>query len=245
MHGRADDVVRFIPAYAGNALSCPGRVRRAPVHPRIRGERMTTARRRWAMPGSSPHTRGTRGGCHQSRLGKRFIPAYAGNARKRSARSRGRAVHPRIRGERPQLMTQWPPLCGSSPHTRGTRRCGLCRVRVVRFIPAYAGNAACRAARVGRLPVHPRIRGERPAKIDQTKNWFGSSPHTRGTPVISIRAGTPARFIPAYAGNASSACGQRSCSPVHPRIRGERSSKKTTPFMSAGSSPHTRGTHFQ
>ena len=163
-HGRGQrprDDRRFIPAYAGNAAVSIAVRSGRPVHPRIRGERMTTARRRWAMPGSSPHTRGTRGGCHQSRLGKRFIPAYAGNARKRSARSRGRAVHPRIRGERPQLMTQWPPLCGSSPHTRGTRRCGLCRVRVVRFIPAYAGNASDRLRPIWTGTVHPRIRGER------------------------------------------------------------------------------------
>ena len=131
---------------------------------------------------------------------------------------------------------------GSSPHTRGTHDHGAQTLGNARFIPAYAGNARRMPSITSWKTVHPRIRGERPKTVSTLARTSGSSPHTRGTPVISIRAGTPARFIPAYAGNASSACGQRSCSPVHPRIRGERSSKKTTPFMSAGSSPHTRGT---
>ena len=112
---------------------------------------------------------------------------------------------------------------GSSPHTRGTRA---------------SPRTACRTAR-----DHPRIRGEHvhgerrhdvadgiiPAYAGNTVHGqrlalacWGSSPHTRGTPITSRSFGTRDGIIPAYAGNTA----------VEP-------SSFSAP---KGSSPHTRGT---
>ena len=116
-----DDDFRFIPAYAGNAS---GRARRAStgtVHPRIRGERTIAAGPEVFGNGSSPHTRGTQQTVFPGGRDPRFIPAYAGNARRTRQRARARPVHPRIRGER------------SFAPGRVQRK--------LRFIPAYAGNA--------------------------------------------------------------------------------------------------------
>ena len=72
---------RFIPAYAGNALPRPDGRRRRAVHPRIRGERSVAPNWRQYLTGSSPHTRGTPMGEDLQQFLRRFIPAYAGNAR--------------------------------------------------------------------------------------------------------------------------------------------------------------------
>ena len=92
------------------------------------------------------------------------------------------------------------------------------------------------------MAVHPRIRGER--------NWYcapslrrdGSSPHTRGTQHRHYRSHCCLRFIPAYAGNACGISTGQVSPPVHPRMRGERSSGKGQPIKEHGSSPHARGT---
>ena len=156
----------------------------------------------------------------------RFIPAYAGNARPTITGTRSGAVHPRIRGERGPLGCRIAPTSGSSPHTRGTLEVQLGNKHRPRFIPAYAGNAAVHLLLLDLMSVHPRIRGERCHPGRARHVGHGSSPHTRGT-----RHGTNAdrrqhRFIPAYAGNACSPVSRPRWHPVHPRIRGERTSSK-------------------
>ena len=174
-------LLRFIPAYAGNA-SAPGfRGRPSSVHPRIRGERASTRLMAHTVPGSSPHTRGTlRVPCCR-RWHIRFIPAYAGNAVRRSSPCSTLTVHPRIRGERSMCSSTLWMNVGSSPHARGTHHADNRRSWRGRFIPACAGNAPpCHAPMMAR-PVHPRMRGERWMQTSAAHRWVGSSPHTRGT----------------------------------------------------------------
>ena len=54
--------------------------------------------------------------------------------------------------------------------------------RLVRFIPACAGNTG-RMQRAGDdRSVHPRMRGEHLARLTPDNYDDGSSPHARGTP---------------------------------------------------------------
>ena len=195
---------RFIPAYAGNACTIRRSVPIPSVHPRIRGERVDFYTASAENGGSSPHTRGTRGMSGMSCPVHRFIPAYAGNARRFSMNGPAKAVHPRIRGER-----------ATRPHQRRSS---------LRFIPAYAGNALFVDHDSILNTVHPRIRGERCVGAISIDRSSGSSPHTRGTLVTYARACGVERFIPAYAGNATGHRIRASVPPVHPRIRGERMS---------------------
>ena len=216
--------LRFIPAYAGNALTPPTDCTRPGVHPRIRGER---ASRNPPLPcplGSSPHTRGTP------------PPLHAGPACS--------AVHPRIRGERVLRLAEIDRQAGSSPHTRGTPVSRCADDHQCRFIPAYAGNAAWGATLRAAASVHPRIRGERKylSKLDAIDH--GSSPHTRGTLDDKTLMVPRDRFIPAYAGNACRCRPWRAICTVHPRIRGERPLKLAARLHAHGSSPHTRGTRL-
>ena len=213
---------RFIPAYAGNALSSGKKRSVLTVHPRIRGERTFLKFCRMADGGSSPHTRGTRREPERMEPVGRFIPAYAGNARVRTEPASSSPVHPRIRGERPSVLSAGPSPYGSSPHTRGTPGDLQTFVNVSRFIPAYAGNACTAPGRLRSGTVHPRIRGERLLAHIVGVPTHGSSPHTRGTPSRWPRTARPTRFIPAYAGNAALDCPEEGEDAVHPRIRGER-----------------------
>ena len=78
--GRKRLFLRFIPAYAGNAVRAPLAMSSTSVHPRIRGERDHAQQVDDGSRGSSPHTRGTRNQLLLQLRRLRFIPAYAGNA---------------------------------------------------------------------------------------------------------------------------------------------------------------------
>ncbi len=190
----------------------------------------------------SPLTRGTRIFGFQSCLNIRFIPAYAGNSPAENGSPRRDSVHPRLRGEltAAPLCHHFP--CGSSPLTRGTRIFKRNGRSTQRFIPAYAGNSRSFGRYSDFRSVHPRLRGELCFLICFSVGQRGSSPLTRGTPACKRSITLVKRFIPAYAGNSYSARQQNASDSVHPRLRGELSSKSTPSSRTAGSSPLTRGT---
>ena len=92
-------VIRFIPASAGNTWRISASVRITPVHPRERGEHEGGLDGRGEMGGSSPRARGTRGEAADGREHRRFIPASAGNTQPPGGCRAGWSVHPRERGE--------------------------------------------------------------------------------------------------------------------------------------------------
>ena len=112
----------------------------------------------------------------------------------------------------------------------------------MRFIPARAGNAPCRASPLAPVAVHPRACGERSTSRSRKVREVGSSPRVRGTPVTSKPAARKSRFIPARAGNAYPPGHIVFESPVHPRACGERCQFIPWPAMDGGSSPRVRGT---
>ena len=193
------------------------------IIPAYAGNTSSPYRLSTAWTGSSPHTRGTR---------------------RWSARLRLRCWdHPRIRGE----------------HSRAAGRGARCGG----IIPAYAGNTDVYQAFFTK--DHPRIRGEHdgrehrddhdggiiPAYAGNTvklgawkQEHKGSSPHTRGTHILTNVSPFMLGIIPAYAGNTAAptdeATGKEGSSPHtrgtrnawsspkstlrdHPRIRGEHS----------------------
>ena len=177
-----------------------------------------------------------------SRARERFIPAHAGNARGLSDTVRPPPVHPRARGERPAVPPYGTTHGGSSPRTRGTRLRPVAHRDDRRFIPAHAGNARQDSSSGASVAVHPRARGERSPGGPCRPPSPGSSPRTRGTRDVHLRAHAVVRFIPAHAGNAAAARRSSRARTVHPRARGERSSKVRSQSCTSGSSPRTRGT---
>ena len=154
---------RFIPAGAGNSQRKSPGIHRLAVHPRWRGEQGSGSRLMIRFPGSSPLARGTGCATLPQRCSSRFIPAGAGNSEPFDLITGKRAVHPRWRGEQFEGGSMDAAQLGSSPLARGTDLRRGAGFRQSRFIPAGAGNSLRTVTMSGRLPVHPRWRGEQAA----------------------------------------------------------------------------------
>ena len=219
-------------------------VQRSLDHPRIRGEHQLALMKPGDLVGSSPHTRGAPCLVDGVEGEQGIIPAYAGST---SARTGSRLTfpdHPRIRGEHSPASPMASSYRGSSPHTRGA----LCRWISTpwqkRIIPAYAGSTTCRKRPTFSRADHPRIRGEHAQYRNIVKWQNGSSPHTRGAPILSYNAPWTVGIIPAYAGSTFLMPSNPHVGWDHPRIRGEHPPGPATYCPCPGSSPHTRGAHL-
>ena len=84
--------------------------------------------------------------------------------------------------------------------------------------------------------------GERGRSSRETETLCGSSPRVRGTRSGESCCGSCNRFIPACAGNASSASFSLRSIAVHPRVCGERLNPRVIDGIRGGSSPRVRGT---
>ena len=152
-------------------------------------------------------------------------------------------VHPRSRGEHPKNPVVPVARIGSSPLARGTLKAGLVKLNVDRFIPARAGNTIKNSFSLPASSVHPRSRGEHTVFCEGAKISVGSSPLARGTPETANTDGSLFRFIPARAGNTNIDGHLLTCTPVHPRSRGEHVQTELALCGRYGSSPLARGTH--
>ena len=233
---------RFIPARAGNTYTPNGSRQLCTVHPRPRGEHASTCRIPSPPTGSSPPARGTRPRERPRRRADRFIPARAGNTITQTPPIAPQPVHPRPRGEHEPAADVWRRDGGSSPPARGTRCDRVRRAAWSRFIPARAGNTLTSWPWARRITVHPRPRGEHRLQFREQHGRFGSSPPARGTRLAVSLPWSRLRFIPARAGNTSSARRPRQTTPVHPRPRGEHVVDVEITSASTGSSPPARGT---
>ena len=92
---------------------------------------------------------------------------------------------------------------GSSPHTRGAQADNIGATARQRIIPAYAGSTSWRLTDAMVEGDHPRIRGEHDWLLRVPLAGEGSSPHTRGAPMISTCGAGMRGIIPAYAGSTS------------------------------------------
>ena len=111
-----------------------------------------------------------------------------------------------------------------------------------RFIPAWAGNTGERSRISASASVHPRVGGEHAQPSMAELRLIGSSPRGRGTHPDVVVDMSPARFIPAWAGNTPGCGGRHVAGAVHPRVGGEHRSRRSTSRISYGSSPRGRGT---
>ncbi len=136
----------FIPARAGNASISNSDALVSAVHPRACGERNRTRLQFEDWAGSSPRVRGTHLGHVEHAVGRRFIPARAGNAFVRAYDDHDDQVHPRACGERRTQARLDRSHNGSSPRVRGTQLLIRKQRHAGRFIPARAGNARSPAA---------------------------------------------------------------------------------------------------
>ena len=134
---------------------------------------------------------------------------------------------------------------GSSPLTRGkpseTVRQGIRR----RLIPAHAGKTASRAQSAASRRAHPRSRGENELVRRGGGRGHGSSPLTRGKLGVGVGVDHVGGLIPAHAGKTYGRARGASPTRAHPRSRGENRDGVIDRLSIGGSSPLTRGKHWE
>ncbi len=151
-------------------------------------------------------------------------------------------VYPRWRGELFCALAFCWLSRGLSPLARGTLcRCQHCW-RVIRFIPAGAGNTVPRIISLSSSTVYPRWRGEHVGRESFDCPYIGLSPLARGTLAKQTSGYAWCRFIPAGAGNTRSGGFVLPATPVYPRWRGEHLRLNSEQAIGVGLSPLARGT---
>ncbi len=214
-------IVRFSPARAGNTIASTLQMLGIPVQPRACGEHDRVALVIGKGNGSAPRVRGT----HRFRIKLtselRFSPARAGNTNKAVFAASPRSVQPRACGEHGPLRFPGPPVAGSAPRVRGTRRALALEAPDRRFSPARAGNTKTGMVVLLMFSVQPRACGEHSISTPNVRDSNGSAPRVRGTPPPRGRHAKKARFSPARAGNTSCSADNTSASAGSaPRVRG-------------------------
>ena len=236
---RAD--IGLIPAHAGKTSTRRGSRSPCGAHPRSRGENGVVRPRRKLVQGSSPLTRGKRC-CLCSRVTEGgLIPAHAGKTTTPFPRSRSWWAHPRSRGENGHDGVQCCPRDGSSPLTRGKPAQHFVAQLLEGLIPAHAGKTDTGGVSTYGHGAHPRSRGENDHVGVHCLSPSGSSPLTRGKPLVEPYWIGTMRLIPAHAGKTPRRAARPSRRRAHPRSRGENRCAAHSRTAAAGSSPLTRG----
>ena len=191
---------RLIPAHAGKTRCNPRVQPCVAAHPRSRGE--NSGLRLWlsARSGSSPLTRGKRGGGRLARWGGRLIPAHAGKTILAAVNGSSLTAHPRSRGENFEETSLLASCPGPSPLTRGKPQLLADGLVQARLIPAHAGKTRSAPEREPRGRAHPRSRGENLWETLPNGGRRGSSPLTRGKRKQRAARRVLRGLIPAHAG---------------------------------------------
>ena len=195
--------------------------RHRPAHPRSRGENGVVSPPLPVFDGSSPLTRGKRFHDRSRSHADRLIPAHAGKTAATTSTSVLRTAHPRSRGENPVRRSGKRSLPGSSPLTRGKHFAWVVGGISLRLIPAHAGKTMSGTSNERRGTAHPRSRGENGTERYSGFSLIGSSPLTRGKPIMHVVQRLARRLIPAHAGKTVRRGRPESGRPAHPRSRGE------------------------
>ena len=138
--GKRGDHEGLIPAHAGKTCVRHALLVSHRAHPRSRGENCITHYVIAKCVGSSPLTRGKRGGRSPQRRQAGLIPAHAGKTGKRNERIDDYRAHPRSRGENDYAGRRDDGDRGSSPLTRGKLATGMAGDTIPGLIPAHAGK---------------------------------------------------------------------------------------------------------
>ena len=172
--------------------------------------------------GSSPRVRGTVSRLHRWLIGRRIIPACAGNSGTGHERASPDPDHPRVCGEQHGPCMRLTVRAGSSPRVRGTAIKALHHRMPSRIIPACAGNRRITPTPTTMSADHPRVCGEQMLRFATPRMIIGSSPRVRGTAEAAFTSRHIERIIPACAGNRMKSRQSRLMTADHPRVCGEQ-----------------------
>jgi len=148
---------------------------------------------------------------------------------------------PRMRGDRPQLLLFTGDGAGATPHARGsTPQMDSDRHRA-RGYPACAGiDLHDQEQRIAELGL-PRMRGDRPLKLEHERLRQEATPHARGS-TSRLPASSPITpGYPACAGIDLERLSDWPRSGRLPRMRGDRPHAELLLYLTEQTTPHARG----
>jgi len=145
-------------------------------------------------------------------------------------------------GEQPAFTLKAASENGSPPRVRGTAFASSASSLVTRITPACAGNSVMVSPLTAKMPDHPRVCGEQPARPLRHSRRRGSPPRVRGTAPLVPLVVADDGITPACAGNSGRRRYIFRAAADHPRVCGEQFFTSARKVAMLGSPPRVRGT---
>ena len=133
----------------------------------------------------------------------RITPAYAGKSFSVEAATSENRDHPRLCGEKVELLQSRRRYAGSPPPMRGKALRPFFRKPCLWITPAYAGKSRAIKSIFSNHGDHPRLCGEKAASRYKPSKSRGSPPPMRGKVAPFTRTRKHVRITPAYAGKSA------------------------------------------
>ena len=190
----------LIPTHAGKTAITGCLASRIRAHPHSRGENSVSRMVVIAESGSSPLTRGKPLNIKRAMQADRLIPTHAGKTPASSPRRSPARAHPHSRGENEGWEPGGGAISGSSPLTRGKHEPAVRAALGARLIPTHAGKTTRPDRFEPGKGAHPHSRGENVDTLAAADRRCGSSPLTRGKPVVERQVCSRGGLIPTHAG---------------------------------------------
>ena len=232
---------RSIPAWAGEPRWRSRRRPRMRVYPRVGGGTRGLASFSSSFSGLSPRGRGNPSFfCYEDML-HGSIPAWAGEPAQMEDTEHPAEVYPRVGGGTSPFPSSGPPTRGLSPRGRGNPSPAYKPTKILRSIPAWAGEPAGPAVEDLKRKVYPRVGGGTLQRLQRVAQDEGLSPRGRGNHPRGKGLVSRVRSIPAWAGEPSPRCPAATGKPVYPRVGGGTLQTSAPNLTLRGLSPRGRG----
>ena len=174
-----------------------------------------------------------------------ITPAWAGKSMTAPGRSSRTGDHPRVGGEKNNHIIDNQYGKGSPPRGRGKAPTWSSPIYRTRITPAWAGKSFHPAGRWQTVRDHPRMGGEkfRTASVRATRS--GSPPHGRGKGLRQLSGVAHHRSTPAWAGKSIRCTSTTRLIRDHPRMGGEKMTRRYSSVPVPGSPLRGRGKAFR
>ena len=170
-----------------------------------------------------------------------ITPAYAGKSAARHRPCAESKDHPRVCGEKSDVLQLLLLYAGSPPRMRGKGADLASVTAATRITPAYAGKSR-RFSTLLRCPRdHPRVCGEKSGTHYHYDIDLGSPPRMRGKAEWEQAVVCNCGITPAYAGKRAEDWFNHRLQGDHPRVCGEKPNRSCTSQHQPGSPPRMRG----